>query len=118
MVQTKLGAERNPWVEYMKLCSEYYKSGHRTPPPIRRENDEQKPVNPSLGEDNNEEEERMPQDAKDVTDAIKPRVPGCECIAECTYDNAKYIWKRLQDQFPEVGRNPSYFKFPGQGQHL
>ena len=59
MVQTKLGAERNPWVEYMKLCSEYYKSGHRTPPPIRRENDEQKPVNPSLGEDNNEQEKNV-----------------------------------------------------------
>ena len=58
MVQTKLGAERNPWVEYMKLCSEYYKSGHRTPPPIRRENDEQKPVNPSLGEGNNEKDEK------------------------------------------------------------
>ena len=58
MVQTKLGAERNPWVEYMKLCAEHYRAGYRAPPQLPfhfhfHKEDENE------NEDNNEKQENV-----------------------------------------------------------
>ena len=53
------------------------------------------------------------------TSETPPRVSVYDVLSAITglsTNNCSNVWKRLQDDFPEVATNCSYFKFQGQGQ--